>query len=70
MDDVEYRIEYQIQRREPGADDFEEIGFGSSGTWGSVDQAAHIAHSQIQTREWETEGNMPDPDSIDTDQPD
>ena len=61
----EYRIEYQIQRRKPGGEDFEEIGFGSSGAWGAVDTALYAVQSNVQNRQWETEKHMPDPTSID-----
>lgn len=64
MSNAEFRIEYQIQRRLPSDDDFVEIGFGSSGGWGDVDQAAHILVSAVQNREWETEGDMPDPNEV------
>lgn len=60
----EYHIEFQLQRAGAGEEDFEEIGFGSTGGWSDVDQAAHILISMIQNREWETENGMPDPDSI------
>ena len=46
--DVEYRIEYQIQRSIDGGE-FEEIGFGSSGGWGDIDQAVHMASSAVHT---------------------
>lgn len=64
---AEYRIEYTIQRRDVvgGEDDFTEIGFGSSGGWGSVDQAIHMAASDIQNRQWETTSGMPDPSTVD-----
>ena len=62
---ADYRIEFAIQRRDSGDDDFTEIGFGSSGSWGSVNQAAHIVESMVQAREWETEPGAPDPDSVD-----
>lgn len=61
----EYRIEYQIQRRMPGDDDFVEIGFGSSGGWSDLDQAMHIASSDVANRQWETEPGQPDPDEVD-----
>ena len=64
-DETEYRIEFQIQRREPGDEDFTEVGFGSSGAWGSVGQAAHILESMVDHREWETTDGMPDPGSVD-----
>ena len=57
----EYRIEFSIQRREDGADDFEEIGFGSSGTWDDPDAAVHAVQSAVQNREWETSADTPEP---------
>jgi hypothetical protein len=51
---AEYRIEFSIQRRDEGAEDFEEIGFGSSGAWSDVDQAVYEVQSAVQNREWET----------------
>jgi hypothetical protein len=50
----EYRIEFSIQRRTDGDDDFTEIGFGSSGAWGDVDAALHDLDSIVQNREWES----------------
>ncbi|KAM9863124.1 hypothetical protein ACI1US_01009 [Leucobacter sp. BZR 635] len=64
MSDIEYQIEYQIQRSVDGGD-FEEIGFGSSGEWGDVDQAMHMAASAVQSREWETEQGQPSPEEVD-----
>ena len=61
---AEYRIEYSIQARGNDEDDFTEIGFGSSGAWEDVDQAAHMLESDIATRSWETGADMPDPASI------
>jgi hypothetical protein len=62
----EFRIEFTIQRRQPNADedDFTEIGFGSSGGWSDVDQAAHMVITAVQNREWETEPGMPDPHEV------
>ena len=57
----EFRIDYTIKRRQPGEDDFTEVGFGSSGTWGDVDKAAHMLQSAIEHQEWETTPGMPDP---------
>ena len=62
---AEYRIEYALQRREEGDDDFTEIGFGSSGEWGSLNQCAHRLDSAVSNGEWETEPGQPDPDTID-----
>ncbi len=61
---AEYRITFTIERQQPGDDDFTEIGFGSSGAWDSVEQAAHMVSSDIQNWQWETEGDMPSPESI------
>lgn len=64
MSEAEYRIEYQIHRRAPGDDDFTEIGFGSSGAWGTVDAALYAAGSDIQNRLWETEPGQPRPEEV------
>lgn len=65
---AEFRIEYTIQRRRDGEDDFTDIGFGSSGAWSSLDQCEHILGSYIQNRQWETEPGMPEPKDVeDTD---
>lgn len=65
---TEYRIEYSIQRRNEDEDDFTEVGFGSSGAWGSVAQCAHMLSADIDHRTWETSDGMPDPDSLEADQ--
>jgi hypothetical protein len=57
----EYRIDYTITRRTDGEEDFTEVGFGSSGAWSSVDQAAHMLESAVANREWETTEGMPEP---------
>jgi hypothetical protein len=62
VSDAQYRIDFTITRRTEGDADFEEIGFGSSGAWSDIDQAAHILQSSVQNREWETSEGMPDPD--------
>ena len=63
---VEYRIDYTIQRTvgDPADQDFEEIGFGSSGGWSDLDQAAHILAAAVQTAEWETEHGLPEPEDV------
>jgi hypothetical protein len=61
----DYRIEFTIQRRSPGEDDFTEVGFGSSGGMGSVNAAAYEVESLVQNRLWETEPGQPDPGSVD-----
>lgn len=63
----DYRIEYTILRADDDSDDFEEIGFGASGTWSDVDAALYAIQSDVQNRSWETEGDMPDPSEVDTD---
>jgi hypothetical protein len=64
-DETEYRIDFTITRRQPGDDDFAEIGFGSSGAWPDVEQCAHMLESDITHRQWETSGGMPGPATID-----
>lgn len=66
MTAYEYRIEYQVQRRDMNSDeDFIEIGFGSSCAQDSVNDAAYAIESYVQNRAWETDGDMPDPDEVD-----
>lgn len=61
---TEYRIEFQIQRKQDGDEDFAEIGFGSSAAWSDIDAAAYAVSSQLQTGRWETEKGHPDPDDV------
>lgn len=61
---AEYRIEFTLQRRLPGEDDFSDIGFGSSGACDSPETCAHMISSDIDNDIWETEPGMPDPSSI------
>lgn len=63
-DETEYRIEFTIQRRRPGDEDFTDIGFGSSGGWHDIDAAGNDAGSMIQNWMWETEPGMPEPKSV------
>lgn len=60
----EYRIEYQIQRREGDDEDFVEIGFGSSGASGDIKGALYALESYVANGQWETEGDQPDPDDV------
>ena len=61
---TQYRIEYTLQRRQPGDDDFTDIGFGSSGGWESPRECAHMVASDIDNNAWETQRGMPEPESI------
>ncbi len=61
----EYRIDFTIQRRAAGDEDFTDIGFGSSGGCGDVNAAAYEVESIIQNRQWETSGDMPEPEEVD-----
>lgn len=61
---AEYRINYVIERRLPGEDDFTEIGFGSSGASDNLDGCAYDVESQLQNRQWETEPGQPDPQEV------
>jgi hypothetical protein len=62
---TEYQIDFTITRREDGQHDFEEIGFGSSAAWSSLNQASGIVDSIIQNRMWETSDGMPDSETVD-----
>lgn len=66
MDDNEtmYRIEYTIQRKLPGEEEFTDVGFGSSGASSDIDGAEYAMGSYIQNRQWETEPGMPDPKEL------
>lgn len=63
--ETEYRIEFQIQRRLDGGDDFTEVGFGSSGAWSSVNQASHMTASAIENRMWENTPDQPRSEEVD-----
>lgn len=63
-DETEFRIEFTITRRQPGEDDFTEIGFGSSGTWSDLAVCTHMIDSAVTNGEWETESGQPDPESV------
>lgn len=52
----EYRIEYTIVSSDDGFETETEVGFGSSGTWGSIDDCLHMVESDIQNCCWETQG--------------
>ena len=60
--DPEYRIEYTIQRFD--GTDFEEIGFGSSGSWSTPNECAHMVESDIANYEWEALRHHPDPEEV------
>lgn len=49
---MKYRVEFSVQQEQDG--DFVEIGFGSSGSWETIDDASHIVDSLLANREWET----------------
>ncbi len=61
MDEALYRITYTVERRQPGDDDFTEIGFGSTVGVADIDAALYEVQSVIQNRHWETIDGMPDP---------
>ena len=63
-EETEYEITYSLRRRQTWDDDYTEIGFGSSGGWGSPEACAYAVGSDIQNYCWETERGMPDPDEI------
>lgn len=57
----QFRIEYTIQRRRGDSANFRDVGFGSSGSNSSIDDALYAVQSEIQNRQWETSAGMPDP---------
>ena len=59
-----YRIDFTITRRRDGEADYTEIGFGSSDSWGSPEQAVHGVESVVQNRMWEISEGMPDPAEV------
>lgn len=63
---TEYRIEYTIQRNEGDqqADNWVEVGFGSSGTWDDIPAALYAVESDVQNRQWEREDGMPEQDEV------
>ena len=61
---TDYEIVYTLRRRQPGEEDFSDIGFGTSGIWDTPDECGHMVLSDIQNCGWETEGDMPTPDEI------
>lgn len=63
-DETEYDIIWTIRRRQPGEEDFSDIGFGASSAWETPEQCGHTVLSDIQNYMWETEGDMPDPHEI------
>lgn len=65
---TEYRIDFTITRRRDGEDDFTEVGFGSSGAWGSVDQCARMLEADVSHSIWETSEGMPDPESLEVEE--
>lgn len=61
---TEYDIIYTVRRRESEDDDFEEIGFGASGTWGTPQEAIEVIAAYVEHYNWETDDTMPDPEEI------
>lgn len=68
MSEYEYRIDYTIHRAVPDEngdiEDWEEIGFGSSGAWPDIGSADHAVSSDLDNAMWETESGHPDPDEV------
>ena len=51
---TEYRVEYTIVKSDDGFETQDEVGFGSSGSWSSVDECGHMVLSDLQNECWET----------------
>ena len=50
---AEYRIDFQVMRRQVGEEDFTEHGFGSTSASRTLYEAAHDALSALQNDEWD-----------------
>lgn len=61
---TEFRIEYTIQRLEPEAEDFTEIGFGSSGACSDLGDCVYAIQSDVTNGIWETEEGQPSPNDV------
>jgi hypothetical protein len=51
---TQYRVVYTIVSSDDGFETEQEVGFGSSGTWETVDECAHMVQSDLQNGCWET----------------
>ncbi|WP_205327645.1 hypothetical protein [Glycomyces sp. YM15] len=60
MTGSEYRIVFQIEQRHPGEYDFTEVGFGSSTTWDSIEDALHDVDAIVQNQLWESPPDHPE----------
>lgn len=50
---TEYRVDFSIFRRRRGEEGFTEIGSESTGAWGSLRHASHVAASALErSEEW------------------
>lgn len=59
-----YRVEFSIQRRIRDEEDFEEVGFGSTGSHKSIGDCEWEVGSMLQNRIWETTDGMPEPEEV------
>lgn len=57
------RINYTIEVQAVNGD-WVEAGFGSSGSCGTVEQAAYAVLSEVEHRRWETAPGMPSPADV------
>lgn len=60
---AEFRIEYSLKRSVDDGE-FQEVGFGSSGTWDDLAAALYAVESDIQNQAWETTKGMPKPEEL------
>lgn len=53
MSEIEYRIDFSILAKDPGEEDFTEIGFGSTVSANRLDSCGFDVMSQVQNGEWD-----------------
>ncbi|WP_157410984.1 hypothetical protein [Actinoplanes rectilineatus] len=61
---ADFRITFSIERRLPDESSYSEVGFGTSASASTVDDAAYQLLSAVQNGEWETGPGMPNPSEV------
>ena len=63
-DQTKYRINFTIQRMQPGETDYTEIGFSGTGDCSSPAEASFEVSSMIENGIWETGPGQPEPSEV------
>lgn len=50
---TDYRIDFSIMKREAGEEDFTELGFGSTASSSTIQEAGFDAYAAIRNDEWD-----------------